>query len=305
MLAPPAAFAQQDSRAVRIVVPAPAGGSMDGTARVLAQRMSALTGEPHVVENRPGANTVIGVEHVVRSQPDGRTLLFTGPSVVTNALLQKLPYVPLDDLRPVMAIGAEHYVLLAAAHLKASSIRELAAIAAARPGGLNCGTPPGPVGFGCEQLKARLNGALVSVPYPGIAPTLAALGGGHVDVSFIPRELAGKLIDAKLANELAVSHRAATQSDAGGVPALSEVWPGFVLEGLVGVYVPARMPEERVRELHRQLSQVMSEPETLRRIQTAGLNPLPPHSPEVFTRRVRELFARYEQVARRLGLAAP
>jgi tripartite-type tricarboxylate transporter receptor subunit TctC len=299
------ALAQQEGRGVRLIVPATPGGSLDGSARVLAQRMTVVTGEPHVVENRPGANTIIGVDHVVRSQPDGRTLLYTGTSVVTNALLGKLPYAPLEDLRPVMAIAAEHYSLLGLAQLKASSARDLEAIAAARPGGLNCAAPPGPMGLACEQLKARLNGRMVVVPYPGIAPAVTALGGGHVDVMFVPEEQAAKLIDSRRANVLAVTHRAQPNTSAAGAPLLTDVWPGFVMEGVVGVYVPAGMPEARIRQLHRDLSEAMSDPDVARRMRMAGMNALAPNSPENFTRLMRGILGRYEQALRKIGWVFP
>ena len=116
-----AGAAHAQAPAVRIVVPAPPGGALDASARLFALRMAALTGEPHVVENRPGANTAIGTEFVMRSAPDGRVMLFTGASIVTNAWMNKGGVSALEGLQPVVQLSNERYWLVSAPGSGASS----------------------------------------------------------------------------------------------------------------------------------------------------------------------------------------
>lgn len=295
------AAAQPDQRLVKIIVPAPAGGSYDGTARILAQRMSEVTGEPHVVENKPGANTAIGVEYVVRSAADGRTIALAGTGMVINSLTQKMSFSP-ADLQPVIAVGFERYALLGSAKLQITSGKGLEKAAAARPGGLNCAAPPGAMGLGCEQLKSRLNGGVTPIPFAGVAPALQALAGGHVDLAIVPVEQAGKLVEAKLANVLAVTDRAGDLpgSDA---PLFTDIWPGFVMDSVTGLFVPVRTSAARVQQLNRELAKVLAEPDTRKRLQDLGQQPASPDTPESFALALGQLSARYEQVVRKLGLS--
>jgi tripartite-type tricarboxylate transporter receptor subunit TctC len=282
---------------VRLVVPAPAGGNLDMTARALAQRLAALTGEPHVVENRPGANTAIGSEYVARAPADGRVLLYTGSSLVLNAWLQKLAFSPLEDLRPVVQVAVGHYVLVVSAASGIASPRELAARAAERQQGLNCAAPPGPMGIACEQLRARLGGKVTTVPYPGIAPAVTALLGRHVDLMFVNLEAVEPLMQAGRLRAIAASSTVA----APGVPLIARAWPGFLLEGFSGLFVPARTPPSRIRQLNRQVNQVLRDPQfsgfmAETRQQAGG------GSPDQFAVQVADAHRRYGEVIRSLGL---
>ena len=293
--APPAAAA--DEAVVRLVVPAPAGGNLDMTARALAQRLAALTGEPHVVENRPGANTAIGSEYVARAPADGRVLLYTGSSLVLNAWLQKLAFAPLEDLRPVVQVAVGHYVLVVPAASGMASPRDLAARAAGRPQGLNCAAPPGPMGVACEQLRARLGGRVTTVPYPGIAPAVTALLGGHVDLLFVNVEAVEPLLQAGRLRAIAASSALAVR----GVPLIAQAWPGFLLEGFSGLFVPARTPSAKVRQINQQVNQVLRDPQfsgfmAETRQQAGG------GSPEQFAAQVADAHRRYGEVIRSLGL---
>ncbi|MBA2672876.1 tripartite tricarboxylate transporter substrate binding protein [Ramlibacter sp.] len=291
------AGAQSD--AVRIVVPAPAGGSLDATARILAQRMTALTGEPHVVENKPGANTQIGNEYVARAAPDGRTLLYAGLSLAINPLLQKGAARNLLDLRPVIAISREPYSLVVSSALKLPSVRELGRVAAARQGGLNCAAPPGVMLLGCEQLRHKYPNVNV-IPYPGVAPALGALAGGHVDVVFVPMESAARVVQGRLADIVATSDTHTLP----GVPTITAVWPDFAMESIQGVSVPVGTPDARVRQLNEQLARILGEPETQERLRLVGHDPLKAGTPEDYGRLLADLSRRYGAVIDKLGLAA-
>jgi len=296
----PAVLAQTEARTVRIVTVAPPGGTLDAIARMLAQKLAALTGETHVVENRPGGNGVISVVTVLQAPADGRAMLLTGSSLVITPLLQKAPYAPFEDLRPVAAVGLERYALIASTHLPVSSARDLDQAARARPGGLNCAAGPGVMGFSCEQLKQRLDGRVTSVPYPGIAPALQALVGGHVDMTFVPLASANGLVRAKQARLLAVS---SGESGDAKVPTTQDLWPEIMSEGVIGVYVAAATPEERVRRIERDIATVMAQPETHAAIGSIGLDPITGSTSESFTATMRLQQAAF---AKAIGtLAAP
>lgn len=290
-----------EARVVHIVVPAPPGGNLDATARMLAQKLSAITGELHMVDNRPGANTQIGIEWVARAAPDGRTMLLGGTGVVFLAMVQKFNVSPLDDLAPVIQVSRESYALVVSPG-GAASIDELERLAASRPGGLNCATAPGVTALACEQLKARLNGRLTVVPYPGVAPAVNAIMGGHADLAFIIGASASRLIQGGSLRVLAVSSRAGIPSSA-HAPLLSQLWPGFLLEGMSGLFVPARTPDARVAQLNRAVEQVLADPEVGTTMREGGQEPVGGSTLQ-FAMTLRNAQERWGEIIQRLGLGA-
>ena len=290
----------QDAPVVRIVVPAPPGGYFDATARMLAQRLTLLTGEPHVVDNRPGGNSRIGVELVVRAPADGRVALLAGTGVMSMALLQKLNFSPMDDLAPVIQVSREHYALVTAAGGPAT-IGALQALAATQPGGVNCATPPGVAALACEQLKARLGGRLTVVLYQGVAPALQAVMAGHADLMFAGTASAGKLVETDRLRVLAVSGRGGPSRAMSQAPLLSQWWPGFLADGLLGVMVPARTPPSRIRQLNEQIAQVLADPEVSSAMREGGQEPVG-GTPEAYARELQRLHQRYADLIRSLDL---
>ena len=212
----------QDASVVRIVVPGPPGGYFDATARMLAQRLTLLTGEPHVVDNRPGGNSRIAVELVVRAPPDGRVVLLAGTGVMSLALLQKLNFSPMDDLAPVIQVARENYALVTPVG-GAATVGALQALAAAQPGGVNCATPPGVAALACEQLKVRLGGRLTVVQYQGVAPALQAVLAGHADLMFAGTASSGTLVESERLRVLAVSGRGGASRALAQAPLLSDL----------------------------------------------------------------------------------
>ncbi|MBC7601973.1 MAG: hypothetical protein H7255_04840, partial [Ramlibacter sp.] len=182
-------FAQSDIP-LRIVVPAPAGGPLDQVARTLASVVARNTKETVIVENRPGASGSIGIDYVVKAPPDGRTLLLASGFIVTNTVLYKVSYDPLRDLVPVVELSQDSMVLLARKGLDARVPADLKRASSTQRGGLNCGAPPGEMGLACETLKQLLGGAVVPVPYPGVAPAITAPASGQIDVMLTPFDAA-------------------------------------------------------------------------------------------------------------------
>lgn len=289
----PPAFAQD--QVVRIVVPAPPGGNLDMTARVLARRLTEVTGDPHIVENRPGANTAIGSEHVARAPADGRTMLYNGSSFVINGWLQKLSFSPLQDLRPVVQVVVGHYVLVASSASGITSVQDLAVRAAQSGAGLNCGAPPGPMAVACEQLRPRLGGKLTTIPFPGIAPAVTALLGGHVDFAFVNVEAVEPLMQGGRLRAIAASSALAAPN----VPLIAQVWPGFLLEGFSGLFVPARTPADIVDRINRDVNQVLVEPQFSRFLQETRQERAG-GTTEAFAARLADADRRYGEVILKL-----
>ena len=288
-------------RPVRLIVPAPPGGNLDNMARLLAHRLTALTGEPHLVENRPGANTQIGTEYVVHAPADGRVLLYAGTSIAFLPLLQKVDFSPLDDLTPVAQVSTERYLLVVAAASPANTARELEQLAAGRPAGLNCVASPGATRIACDQLSARLGGKSTTVPYAGLAQALNALMGEHADLMFVNYESSHRLVETGKLRVLATSDRIGLTGGAAQAPLMSELWPGFVLEGSSGIFVPARTPQARVIQLNRVLNQILADPQVRALMRSSGQEPVGGSSLQ-YRQSLRQSHLRYAQVIQRLDL---
>ncbi|MBI5279046.1 MAG: tripartite tricarboxylate transporter substrate binding protein [Burkholderiales bacterium] len=293
LAAAPAAAQATEPRPVRIVVPAPPGGSLDASARLLVQKLSAVTTESYLVENRPGANTQIGTEAVVRAAADGRTLLFAGTGVIFLPLLQKVAFSPMTDLVPVAQWSAEQYVVVTSA---AGPLQAVADLATARPAGLNCAAYPGVSTIACEQLKARLGGRSTTVPFAGIAPAANAVMGGHADVLFVNLEPVHKLITGGRLRVLAQSKGAGFAA-----PTVAEAWPGFVLEGHAGVLAPAGTPEARIQQLNRDINRALADPEVAAHMREGGQEPVG-GTPQRYADNLRRSLQLYGDLIQKLDL---
>lgn len=290
----------QEARTTRWVVPAPAGGTLDVTARLIAQHMAALTGESQVVENRPGANSQIAAELVARSPADGRVLMVAGSGLAFMPAVQKMSFAPLEELVPVIQLTVERYVLVVEAGSAITTMVELAQ-AAARPGAtLGCVSSAGPAAIACDQLKARLGPGVLPAPYPGVAPALAAVLGGHATMMFINFEAAARLVATGRLRILA-------QSDGPfpalrNVPLLQSAWPGFVLDSHLGVLAPAGVPAARVQELNQALNQVLADREVAAALRRDGGQEPVGGPPGLYGTALRGTARQYGELIRKLDL---
>jgi tripartite-type tricarboxylate transporter receptor subunit TctC len=288
LLAPAVAAAQP----IRIVVPAPPGGNLDGSARLLAQKLASVTADTYVVENRPGANTQIGTEAVVRAAADGRTVLFAGTGVIFLPLLQKVSFSPQVDLVPVAQWSSEQYAVVTSADGPVKSVADLAA----RTGGANCAAYPGVSTIACEQLSARAGGRVATVPFPGISPAVTSVLGGHADILFVNLEPVQKLVAAGKLRVLAQ-----TQGAGLGAPLVGDVWPGFVLEGHAGILAPAGTPEARIRQLNRDINKALADPEVAAHMREGGQDPVG-GPPERYAENLKRSVQLYGDLILKLGL---
>lgn len=293
-------------RPVRIVVPFPTGGQADFQARLVAPRLSAALGVPVIVDNKPGASSIIGVQEVTRAAPDGHTLLYTiaSPIVINPHLFSHLPYDPLHDLIPVKLMAVAAQVLVANASVPASNVSELIAYAKAHPGKLNFGS----YGQGTsshlygEILRSSAGIDIVHVPYKGAGDAINDLLAGRIDLMFmgltapLPHVRQGTL---KLLGVVGDKR----SSSAPDVPSFEEQGiHGLELRGWLGVFAPAGTPAPVVNRLESELATILHDPEIVDRFRQGGSEAASGAS-VAFAAVVRDDYQKWGEVVRRLGIA--
>jgi len=292
------------AKPVRLVVPYPPGGSNDVLSRITAQAMAPGLGQPVVVDNRGGAGGMIGAENVARATPDGYSILNVQASFTANAALRaKMAYDPLGDFAYIgmMARGP----LLAVVHpsLPVKSMKELIALAKARPGQLNYGsTGTGGHNHLATELFAHMAGIrIVHVPYKGVAPALTDLIGGHTQLVMTSLPSAMTQVQAGRLKALAVGG----EKRSSFLPALPTIGesgvPGYVAEFWWGLAAPAKTPAGIVERLAAELARALQSAEVKQRFATEGAEP-GALSREQMTRFVRDEIARWRKVAAAAGI---
>ena len=287
-------------RPIRLVVPYPAGGTADAMARALGQELTAAWGQPVVVDNRPGASTIIGADVAARSPPDGYTLLFTTDSTLTiNPMLHKrLPYDPQKDFAPISMTTAYPYILVVNAELPAKTLAEFVALAKSKPGTMNYGS----TGVGAanhlvaELFNSKAGLKMTHIPYRGTALATADLVAGQLTlvfgdpISVLPHIQSGKL------RALAVTSLQRS-SVAPTVPTVAESgYPGFEALAWHGILAPARTPPEIVAKLNAEIVKAVNDLATKallanQAMQTVG------STPEEFAAFIRNDIATWKAVA--------
>jgi len=269
------------TRPVRIVVGFAAGGGYDIAARLMSQFLSERLGQPFIVENRLGAAGTIGAEAVVKSPPDGYTLLLVGAAAVTSALLyDKLSLI--RDIAPVAAIGREPHIMAVNPSVPANTVPEFIAYAKANPGKVTMASSGsgGPPHIAGELFKMMTGVDMVHVPYRGIAPALNDLLGGQVQVTFASMPSSIEYIRAGKLRALAVT--TATRSVAlPDVPTVGEFVPGYEESGWTGIGAPKATPAEIVEKLNKEINAGLADAKIKARIAALGSS-VSPGSPADF-----------------------
>jgi tripartite-type tricarboxylate transporter receptor subunit TctC len=294
-------------RAVRIIVPFPAGGAADALPRIVAERLAAKWGQPIVVENRAGASGSIGAEAVWRAEPDGYTLLATPPAplVINPSLYRQLAYDP-TRLVPVTVIAAIPSVLLVnAAKIPASTLPEFVALARANPDRFNYasqGTTT--VSFlTTEMFKAAAGGLKIThVPYKGTAPGLAALLAGEVEVMFDNLGVTLQHVRSGRLRALAVGseRRVAALPD---VPAMAEFYPGFVSVAWFSLSAPPKTSAAIAGKLYQAVAETLKQPEVAKRLAELSAEPVA-STPAAMAALMKEDAERWRGVIRAAGVSA-
>lgn len=287
------------AKPIRLVVPYPPGGSNDVLSRITAQAMSPGLGQQVIVENRGGAGGMIGADNVAKSAPDGYSLVNVQASFTANAALRaKMAYDPMTDFAYIgmMARGP----LLAVVHpsLPARNIRELVALARARPGQINYGsTGTGGYNHLASELFARMAGiSIVHVPYKGVAPALTDLMGGHTQLVMTSLPSALTQVQSGRLKALAVGSEKRS-SFMPELPTISESGvPGYFAEFWWGLAAPSKTPADIVNRLAAELTRSLQSAELSKRFATEGAEPSV-MTREQLTRFVANEIRRWRKVA--------
>ena len=266
------AYAQTyPSRPIRVVSAEP-GGSGDYLTRLMTTALSPALGQQVVVENRGGASGVLAIEAVVNAPPDGYTLLSYGSIWILPLLRPKLPYDILRDLSPISLLAVSPQVLVIHPSTPAGSVKDLIALARAKPGTINYGTGArGSSSHLAAELFRSLSGInITNVPYKGAGPALTALVAGQVEMSFASASSAALHIKAGRLKALGVTsaRRTALFPD---LPAISESVPGYESVYMLGMFAPAKTPQAVIARLNRELVRTVSTSDIKERFFSAGV----------------------------------
>jgi tripartite-type tricarboxylate transporter receptor subunit TctC len=295
------------SRPVTIVVPYTPGGSTEILARIVALHLGARLGQSFIVENKPGAGTVIGTTTVAKAAPDGYTLLMATPTpMAINVKVHKqLPYDPATDFVPLAMVAGAPFVLIVNPALPVHSVKELIAYAKEHPGKLSYGS--GGVGaphhLYAELLKSMTGINMTHVPYKGSLPALNDVVAGHIDLMFCDIPPAIGMIKTGRVRVLGVSTKARVDTFP-DVPSIAEAGvPGFDVAGWFMVVAPAQTPPAIVAKLHDAMKAVLAKPEVKQQIAKLSLVPLTSPSIEEMKAFVKSEIARWGKVVEAAGIA--
>ena len=288
---------------VSMVVPFPAGGAVDPVARVLANRMSELWKQPVVILNRAGAGGNIGAESVARAAPDGYTLLFGSTALsIGPSLYKKLGFDVLKDLVPVSQVTTSPNILVTHPSLPVSSVKQLVALARARPGQLTSAS----AGVGSSNHLSLLlflsltRVDITHVPFKGAAPAVADVTGGHSQMTFVPIPGAIALVQSGKLRALGVTS-AKRSSALPDLPSIGETVPGYEMTSWNGLLAPAGTPPAVVTRLHAALMETLRTPAVREALARLAVDPFG-NSPEEFAQALRADLAKWNKVIRAAGV---
>ena len=295
--------ARYPTRPVRVIVNVSAGGGVDNVARIAAQHNQAVFGQPFVVDNRTGAGGSIGVELLTRATPDGYTLLVCSSGVVTTAATRPQTYDPVRDLQPVTILTSAPYIVLTTPSLPVSSVKDLVAMAKAKPNGVSFAS----AGLGsivhmtAELLVAMSDTKMVHVPYKGVADAYPAVVSGEVNwmvgapVSSLPLVRAGRL----KAIAVTSAKRSTLLPD---LPTVAEAgYPGYDVRGWFGMFAPAGTPRAIVNTLYAEAKRAFETPEVASRMKSQGTE-IVLNTPDEFAADVKTEYEKWRELVKRLGL---
>jgi len=292
------------AKPVRMLVGFAPGGATDIVARFISPGLTDGLGQSVVVENRPGASSLIAGELVAKSPPDGHTLLMTSQTLMTSGMIEKRTYPDIvNDFASVSLCATSPLVLVVNPSLPVKSVKELIALARARPGELNFGS--GGVGttphLSGELLATMSRLKLVHVPYKGEAPAIIDVIAGHLPMMFSNVTASMAFVQAGKLRALAVTGPARTPA-VPGMPTMGESGlPGFEVVGFFGVLAPAGTPREIVARLNSEIAKVLARPDIKDRFASQALEPANT-SPEQFSEYLRSEAVKWGKLIREAGI---
>ena len=292
---------------VTIIVPYTPGGSTEILARMVGQKLEERLGKSVIIENKPGAGTVIGSSLVAKSAPDGYTLLMATPTpmAINFTLHKQLPYDPAADFTPLVMVAGAPFVLVVHPDLPVKSVKELIAYAKANPGKLSYGSggPGSPHHLYAELLASMTGIKMTHVPYKGTLPALNDVVAGHIPLMFsdIPPLLG--LVSTGKVRPLAVSTLSRVKAFP-DVPPLNEAGvPGFDVSGWFTIVAPSKTPQPVIDKLHKELVAVMALPDMKAQIDKLSLLPMTTPSVPEMQKFVKSEVARWGDIVKKAGIA--
>lgn len=305
-VATPAAQAQGwPERTIKLVVPYPAGGNVDGAARIIADRMQAALGQNVVIENKAGAGGLIGSESVAKAEPDGYTLLLgaNGPILFAPEMSSRRAYEWRRDFAPITMVSLTPIVLQVNPKLGVTSLKELFDLAKKEPDKLTMASPgPGTTNhLLSELLQERLGLKWVTVHYKGNAPATNDLVAGHVQFNFDQTSVALPFIEAGQTRALAVTGDKRVQW-LPNVPSFAEAgYPGYDGATFTGLMAPAKTPPAVIARLNAEMTKILNDPEVKKRFSAVGADTVP-MTPEAFRAYLEKEDQTWLPVIRRLNI---
>lgn len=294
------------AKPIKIVVPYPPGGFNDTLGRTLAAKFTEEWGQPAIVENKPGANTLIGSDYVAKAAPDGYTLLIVAfPFAVAPSLIKNMPYDTVKDFAPVALAAQSPNLLVVNPSLPVKTVAELVAMAKAKPDSLSyASTGNGSSNHISMELFKSLAGVrIVHIPYKGSAPAVTDLLGGQVHVMF--DNAPNVLLQVKAGRLRALAQTGATRSSiAPDLPTVAEAGvPGYELTVWFGLVAPAGTPREVIQKLNAEVLKILAMPDVRERFLSQGVEPLG-STPEQFGDHIKAQMAKWGKVVRDAGVQA-
>jgi tripartite-type tricarboxylate transporter receptor subunit TctC len=299
------AQAPYPDKPIRLVVPFPPGSGTDIVGRLLAQEVSNAWSQPVIVDNRPGASTIVGTEIVANSPPDGYTMVMASNNHAMNPSLfaKKLPFDPQKDFEAVAQVAILPFILVVNPELPVKNFEELLALARRKPHEITYastgnGTPPHVAG---EMLKRAANVDLIHIPYKGSAAAVADVVSGQVSMMFINVPSAISLVRAGKLRALAVgtSKRIGRMPE---LPTISELgFPGFDVSLWMGLLVPARTPADIVDKLAQETARILNEPTMRATLEEQGAEPAY-RSPAAFSAFIADEMKRFSRIVDDINL---
>ena len=298
------AFAQAHAQTfpakpLRFVIPFPVGGSSDANARIIMPPLIERWKQQIIVDPRPGAGTVIGTDHVAKSAPDGHTLLLTSNQYVyTPVVYAKLPYDAYTDLMPITIVSISPQAIIAHPSLPARNVKELIALARARPGELNMATAGSVLPVHLFNMLAKVK--IEIVPYKGAGPMAIDLMGGHVPLAIAAVSSVQAAVRSGRARMIGVCSetRSAAFPDA---PPIAKDLPGFEAISWFALFAPRGTPRELVTRIHKDVAAVLEMPDVRQRLLEIGAEP-GGQTPDELAARVRTEIVRWQKVSDAAGL---
>jgi tripartite-type tricarboxylate transporter receptor subunit TctC len=293
------------SKPVRLIVPFPPGGATDIIGRLLAQKMTEVWGQAVIVENKPGAGTVIGTNTVAKAAPDGYTLgVVITAHVINPSLRAEMPYDTLKDLAGITQLAQAHLALMAHPSFAANTVAELIELARKNPGKFAYGTPGSGTAMhlGMELLKSLTATDIAHIPYKGGAPALQDVLGGNLplltDVLFasMPQVKAGKLKILALMSPT-------RPASAAEYPVIAETVPGVSALSMIGVVAPAATPRALIQKISADIAAAVKSSDLTRKMAELGMEPIG-STPEQYDALVRSEIEKWAKVVKDSGAKA-